>query len=184
MYATTISSSIALGIIFFILIFKWKILKQLLQDDTVNPDVKNKSFSLSRILLFFWTIIIVFSICYIGIIDDNIVKISSGVLVLVGIVAGTSIAGRVIDTNQISDPNIKTRHQDGESQGWLIDILSDSNGISVSRFQIVVFNLIYGLVFVSLVISQHVFYNFPNETLTLLGISSGTYAGIKVPENK
>ena len=59
MYATTISSSIALGIIFFILIFKWKILKQLLQDDTVNPDVKNKSFSLSRMKSLFYILIII-----------------------------------------------------------------------------------------------------------------------------
>ncbi|RKR84131.1 hypothetical protein BDD43_4358 [Mucilaginibacter gracilis] len=183
MYAFTISCSVAAFLIFLILFFKMRELSALLKDDSaLSPD--QKPYSLARTILCFWTLIIFLSICYIGIVSDNLPKIDAGVLILMGIVVGTTTAGRVIDTTQSKDPNI-TRTQDTDpSVGFLTDILSDANGISISRFQTLVFNIIYGCAFISIVVTQNTLYNFPPETLTLLGISSGAYALLKIPENK
>jgi hypothetical protein len=145
--------------------------------------VAQRSFSLASTIIFYWTVLIVLSICYLGIVNDSMPVIDNGVLILMGIVAGTTTAGKVIDANQSQDPTIARSQDTTPSSGFLTDILSDSNGISVSRFQTVMFNIIYGCVFVATVISQHELYDFPSQTLTLLGISSGAYALLKISEN-
>jgi hypothetical protein len=182
MYATTISCSFALFLIIVFVIIIRKKLTTFLKDDSILP-VEDRSYSLAKTITFFWTSLIFLSICYIGIVSDNLVTIDSGVLILMGIVLGTATAGKVIDTTQKQDPTIERCQDVEKSEGFLTDILSGGNGISVSRFQTVVFNIIYGCTFISLVISQNVLYNFPPQTLTLLGISSGTYALLKVNEN-
>lgn len=183
MYAFTTSCSVAL---FFIIVFLFAVRKQLtglLKDTSILP-VDQRSYSLSRTILFFWTLIVFLSVCYIGIVSDNLPTIDSGVLILMGIVVGTTTAGAAIDSTQSQDANIARVQDTNPSQGFLTDILSDNNGISISRFQTVVFNLIYGCSFLAIVISQNVLYNFPTQTLALMGISSGAYAILKIPENK
>ena len=182
MHAITYSCSVALFLILVFVILVRKNLTALLRDTSILP-VAQRSFSLASTLIFYWTMLIILSICYIGIVNDALPVIDNGVLILMGIVAGTATAGKVIDTNQSQDPNIARSQDTMPSSGFLTDILSDSNGISVSRFQTVMFNIIYGCVFVSVVISQCKLYDFPSQTLTLLGISSGAYALLKIPEN-
>ncbi|HLN95021.1 MAG TPA: hypothetical protein VK183_05235 [Flavobacterium sp.] len=183
MYATTTSCSVALAIIVLLVFVLRRHLSALLKDESTLP-VPLRSYSLSRSILFFWTMVLFLSICYIGIKTDNLTPIDSGVLILMGIVVGTATTGRVIDSSQTQDPAIIRTQDTHQSQGFLLDILSDGNGVSISRLQTVIFNIIYGCAFVSLVITQEILYNFPTETLTLLGISSGAYAFMKVPENK
>ncbi len=173
----------ALAIIVLLVFVLRRHLSALLKDESTLP-VPLRSYSLSRSILFFWTMVLFLSICYIGIKTDNLAPIDSGVLILMGIVVGTATTGRVIDSSQTQDPGITRTQDTHQSQGFLLDILSDGNGMSISRLQTVIFNIIYGCAFVSLVITQEVLYNFPTETLTLLGISSGAYAFMKVPENK
>jgi hypothetical protein len=76
------------------------------------------------------------------------------------------------------------------AQHWgqlLLDLLSEqdvsegeSRVITFHRFQIVVWTLILGVVFVSEVLTKLAMPVFDNTLLTLMGISSGTYLGFKV----
>lgn len=182
MYAFTISCSIALALIVLLLILLNKQLGAFLKDKSTLP-IEKRSYSLSTTLIFYWTLLIFISICYIGIVSDNLPTINSGVLILMGIITGTATSAKVIDSTQSQDPTIARCQDTTPSAGFLTDILSDCNGISVSRFQTVVFNIIYGAAFLSIVVTQNVLYNFPQQTLTLLGISSGAYALLKIPEN-
>jgi len=182
MHAITYSCSAALFLIVVFAILVRKDFVAFLRDTSILP-VAQRSFSLASTLTFYWTALIILSVCYIGIVNDCLPVIDNGVLILMGIVAGTTTAGKVIDANQSQDPTIARSQDTTQSVGFLTDILSDSNGISVSRFQTVMFNIIYGCVFVAVVISQHKLYDFPSQTLTLLGISSGAYALLKIPEN-
>jgi hypothetical protein len=69
----------------------------------------------------------------------------------------------------------------------LMDILSDDAApgtrriITFHRFQIVVWTLVLGMVFVSNVLSDLVMPTFDSSVLLLMGISSGTYLGFKLP---
>lgn len=72
----------------------------------------------------------------------------------------------------------------GKSQGWLTDILSDENGISFHRLQMVVWTLVLVGTFVVAVWRTFAMAEFDMTTLGLLGISSGTYLGFKFPERQ
>jgi hypothetical protein len=85
----------------------------------------------------------------------------------------------------------------GELKRWralhrgqlLLDLLSDGDAsvgegrvITFHRFQIVVWTLILGVVFVSEVLTKLAMPVFDTTLLTLIGISSGTYLGFKVSQ--
>lgn len=70
---------------------------------------------------------------------------------------------------------------------WLLDILSEDSAsagqgrvITFHRFQIVVWTLILGIVFVSEVLTKLTMPAFDSTLLILMGVSSGTYLGFKV----
>jgi hypothetical protein len=73
---------------------------------------------------------------------------------------------------------------DAKSKGFLTDIMSDENGISIHRFQMVGWTVILALVFVCGVWSDLKMPEFSDTLLTLMGISSGTYVALKIPEKK
>jgi hypothetical protein len=64
----------------------------------------------------------------------------------------------------------------------LIDILRDGNGISFHRFQIVVWTIVFGIIFVRAVLKDLTMPDFDSSLLGLMGLSSGTYIGFKFPE--
>ena len=70
----------------------------------------------------------------------------------------------------------------GGSQGFWLDVLSDSDGISLHRFQIVVWTVVLGLIFCVSVYRDLAMPAFSVTLLALMGVSSGTYLGFKVPE--
>ncbi len=70
------------------------------------------------------------------------------------------------------------------SRGFWRDILSDQGGISLYRFQIAVWTAVLGYIFVYNVWNNLSMPEFDNTLLALMGISSGTYIGFKIPESK
>lgn len=69
-------------------------------------------------------------------------------------------------------------------KGFLNDILSDSGGVSLYRFQIAVWTLVLGYIFIFTVWNSLKMPEFDNTLLALMGISSGTYLGFKIPEQR
>jgi hypothetical protein len=69
-----------------------------------------------------------------------------------------------------------------KSEGFLTDILSDENGISLHRFQMVGWTLILGLIFTAAVVQNLAMPDFDATLLGLMGISSGAFVGFKLPE--
>jgi hypothetical protein len=72
--------------------------------------------------------------------------------------------------------------QNPVSEGFLRDILTDSNGISFHRFQILVWTLVLVAIFCTEVYNDLLMPEFSTSMLALMGISSGTYLGFKIPE--
>jgi hypothetical protein len=68
--------------------------------------------------------------------------------------------------------------------GFVSDILSDANGITFHRFQIVVWTIVLGLIFIWSVWKKLSMPEFSETLLTLMGISAGTYIGFKIPERQ
>ena len=67
-------------------------------------------------------------------------------------------------------------------RGFLLDLLAEDNSISFHRFQIVVWTMALGVMFISNVATDLAMPDFSATTLGLLGISAGTYLGFKVPD--
>ena len=70
----------------------------------------------------------------------------------------------------------------GASRGFVTDVLSDGDGISFHRFQMLTWTLVLGAIFVASVYGTLQMPEFSATLLALMGISNGTYLGFKLPE--
>ncbi len=184
---------IELVLLFNLLMNKDSKLQVLIKDSSTQTEIRDASYSYSRSQLLWWTLIIM--TCFA--VDFALTGAANGImnntaLTLLGISAGTTVAGRVIDNSQGNDANID-QHQNHKSEGFWMDILSDQNGVSIHRFQSVLFNIGFGVAFISHFIDNIPtnitfgvaipFANFDSTTLGLIGLSSATYATLKFNEN-
>lgn len=167
---------IGIAITGLLLAFRSNILK----DGSEACDVKPYSFANTQLL--WWTLIIVctFSMYY----GEHLkmLELTRSSLILLGISLGTTTAAKIIDNTDKTTNAV--RHQDKKGVNFIIDIISDENGISVHRFQAFVFNTIFGLIFLNYFFTEHKFIEFGDLELTLMGISSAAYLGLKATENK
>lgn len=70
------------------------------------------------------------------------------------------------------------------SESFWKDILTDANGITLHRFQIVIWTVVLGVLFIYGVYRELAMPQFSTTLLTLMGISSVTYLGFKIPERQ
>jgi len=71
-----------------------------------------------------------------------------------------------------------------QSKGFLLDLVSDDNGVSFHRFQILAWTLVLGIIFIAEVFTNLKMPEFSETLLALMGVSSGTYLGFKFPEEQ
>ena len=79
---------------------------------------------------------------------------------------------------------LKEEMKPPKSEGFLSDILTDANGISLHRFQIAIWTVVLGCIFLASIYSSLAMPQFSDTLLALMGISGGTYIGFKFPENQ
>ena len=72
----------------------------------------------------------------------------------------------------------------GQSENIVTDILSDADGVSFHRFQMAAWTIVLGIVFVKGVYENLAMPIFDPSLMGLLGLSAGTYLGLKIPEAK
>jgi hypothetical protein len=68
------------------------------------------------------------------------------------------------------------------SDGFWADLLRDGSGVSFHRFQMVVWTVVLGFVFIRAVYKDFSMPDFDPALLALMGVYSGTYVGFKFPE--
>lgn len=147
-------------------------------------EVPIKTYSFSRTQGLWWTTII--AACFIiafGANHEQVINLNSTCLTLLGIGIGTAAFGKVIDNYDLKAGFV--RYQDKKiTDNFFTDILSDGTGISVHRYQSLIFNLIFSIVFlVEFFGKMSEFPVFEPVTLGLLGLSSSVYLGTKATEN-
>ena len=188
--------------------------------------VPKKPYSLARWQMAFWFYVIVVAYLFIFIVTGATDTITSSVLALMGISAGTGLGAVTVDSSkraqakteldQLKAERAKLQDQqkadptkfptadaarleelskdDGpiakhekiiqpdESSGFLLDLLSDADGISFHRLQIAVWTVVLGIIFADSVYHVLSMPTFSETLLGLMGISGGTYIGFKFPE--
>jgi len=161
-------------------------------DDCTLKDIHKRPFSYARVQLFWWTVIIISCYIWFYAAYNVLLPLNSSVVILLGSGLAVFIFGKAIDNSQIEKNNkhVPTRHQDiNDSKGFLTDILSDDNGVSIHRMQAVAFNIIFGLGFIGYFFSSiatknmYPFIEFEPWQFSLLGVSAIGYLGVKANEN-
>ena len=147
-----------------------------------SVDTKLGPFSLARTQMAFWFFLVITAFVFIWMIIGDTNTITQGVLVLIGISAGTALGATAIDSSKQQKLPAPPPVQD--SRGFLNDLLSDGTGVSFHRFQIVVWTIVLGFIFSRRVMNHLAMPDFGTNLLTLMGISSGTYLGLKLPEQQ
>ena len=158
-----------------------------------------KQYSLARTQAAWWFFIVLASYLLIGMITgDFSTSITGTVLVLLGISAGTVLGSTAIDASNsakaAAQPTV-TQPLSGQpaqpaqpapteptSGHWWLDILSDKYGVSFHRFQVAVWTLVLGIIFCMQVYKVLAMPQFNETLLGLMGISAGTYLGLKINE--
>jgi len=144
-------------------------------------------YSLSRVQLLVWTVVISCSYIYVVFClncdPSIIVDINKTALFLMGISLVTKAAAATIDNSQSDTP----RNQDEPSTGFFTDILSDDEGISIHRLQNFIWSVIAITVYISILLGTHTtpaqLPTLDKTLLILTGLSSAGYLGLKMGEN-
>jgi len=147
-----------------------------------------RPFSLAKTQFGLWTVVIAsiyvhHLLCIKG--CNLSMATSTTTLALLGISAGTTALASTIDKSSMQQPGIIPRHQNQPSQGFLMDILSDENGVSIHRFQNIAWTVVAIIIYLFKATSGGcALPELDGTLLTLTGISNATYLGLKLNENK
>lgn len=150
----------------------------LIRNNVPGVAPEKQAYSLALWQMGFWFFLVIAAYVFIWLINDELDTISDSVLGLIGIGSATAIGAVFIDQNKASlDAATET------TRGFIRDVLSDSSGsISIHRFQMFIWTLVLGVIFIASVYNNLEMPEFSAGLLGLMGISSGTYLGFKVPE--
>jgi hypothetical protein len=169
----------------------------ILRDRVPGLPAKQAPYSLARFQLAFWSFLVIAAYVFIWLITEELDTITGSVLALLGIGSATALGASIIDQGKtgvvaVSNPanpaapdNVivpVTPAAPIPSKGFLQDVLSDNQGISLYRFQLFAWTLVLGVIFCASVYNGLAMPQFSTTLLGLMGISSGTYLGFKVPE--
>lgn len=149
----------------------------------VTPAQSAATYSLARVQMAFWGLVVALSFLGIYWTTGTMEVINPQVLVLLGISAATGL-GSVLIGGTKAEVAVRTVRDSDQTPTrkyhFLRDILSDGDGnVSVHRFQSILWTLVLGCVFIYTVISTLTMPEFSVTLLTLMGISNGTYLGFK-----
>ena len=150
-------------------------------------------YSLSRFQLAFWSLLVIAAYLFIWLITQELDTITGSVLALLGIGSATALGATIIDQGKPASkapaapivevpPGTVVPATPMPSRGFLNDVLSDDYGLSIYRFQLFAWTLVLGVIFCASVYNGLAMPQFSTTLLGLMGISSGTYLGFKVPE--
>jgi hypothetical protein len=199
--------------LFLLVVFVWKArTTPLLREEGVPPGGGLAAYSLAKSQMAWWFFLVLAAYLLLYMVTWDFNTITAGTLGLIGISAGTGLAGAIVDSSkqdqflaerkqlqaeQATAPAaaraaeitarlaaIDTQLETAKHQDFLSDILTDAEGYSFHRFQMLVWTIVLGVVFMICVYNDLIMPDFGATLLGLMGISSGTYVGFKFPETK
>ncbi len=164
-----------------------------LRDPGPQPVVDaRKPYSLAKMQAAWWFFLILASYLFIGLVSgDYDTTITGTVLSLLGISAATAVGSATIDAAKRDAVATAARAHaalsgvvvvpvPARTRGhWWLDILSDGDGVNFHRFQMAAWTAVLGVIFVHEVYASLAMPTFDASLLGLLGISAGTYLGLK-----
>jgi hypothetical protein len=169
------------GIVFVIVLLLFVLLgafTSLVRDvgRAVSVPFKQRTFSLARTQMAWWTLIVVGSYIYEWIASGTMPPLSAQALALMGIYSVLTVSSRSVDLNR------QTKFPPSSPGVFFNDLVSDESGVAIHRVQMLVFTIIVGLMFIYQVVTTTSMPALEPYTLTMIGISGATYIGLKATE--
>lgn len=201
---------ILITVVFFLVARRSKLLRDPLLDPDAPPEALG-AFSLSKVQGAVWFFIILASYLLIGIVTGDFSNsFNDTALILLGIGAGTVLGSAAIDASklnqrkteltaakrdltdkqksstataqEVTDAKAKFDALNGTPGNFITDILSDGNGVNFHRFQLAAWTVVLSVIFIKEVYADLAMPSFNTTLMGLLGLSAGTYLGLKIPE--
>ncbi|GAA0753443.1 hypothetical protein LRH25_30330 [Ideonella azotifigens] len=166
---------------FAIVAYVWALLiylarfSALLRDGAVpSTPLASRTFSLAKTQMAWWFAIVFASFVFLWLVTGEMPVISGQALSLMGISSATTLASVGVSADRKADA--------GNSGVFFHDLLSDANGLTIHRLQMLVMTVALGLMFLIHVGTRLTMPELDPSILTLMGLSAGTYVGLKLPE--
>jgi len=145
---------------------------------TPDQSLDIRPYSLSLFQMAFWFFLVIASYVFIWLICDELNTITDSVLGLIGIGAATAVGAKIVNDRSVGSDAPSVTH------GFVSDVISDSHGVSIHRLQMFAWTIVLGIIFVASVYNDLAMPEFSSTLLGLMGISSGTYLGVKTQASK
>jgi hypothetical protein len=140
--------------------------------------------SLSQLQIVLWTLVVGLSAIYVMTLSGNLISISEGTLILLGIASGAALAARIPAAKQkpvVGDAAaaVVVPVTEPATPEWSDLVISDrtTQEIDVTRLQMLAFTLITAAFVVIKVVVDYEIPAIPANFLVLMGISNGVYVG-------
>jgi hypothetical protein len=130
-------------------------------------------YSLSNIQICMWTMLVLYALCYVWLATGEILSISSGILILLGISGTTSVTSQTLEAMQ-AQPQIS-------SGNGLRDLVSKDGSFDMMRFQMLGFTIFTWCYALVSVLRSEGLPEIPEHLYLLMGISNTTYVASKLP---
>lgn len=166
------------------LFLRWASNTEVLRVGPNLPDGSLQRYSLGRVQMAYWFFLVAASYVFIWMVTSEYGVLPGSVLGLIGISAATALGAVAINASGPGSVAASVTPQP-TSGHFFQDIFSDEQGkLTFHRFQIVVWSVVLGIIFIASIYNILAMPDFPNELLALMGISAGTYLGFKFPEKQ
>lgn len=141
--------------------------------------------SLSQFQMVLWTFVVAGSAVYVMVLSGELIEITSGTLVLLGISGAVTVGSQLHDSTQNAKAEAAGITRPQRRPMWSDLIVNDADGpreIDVSRVQMLYFTLITAIFVVMRVLTTYVIPEIPQGFQILMGISNAVYFGSKVAQ--
>ncbi len=163
----------------------------LLMEPAASGDAaRSHRFSLAKVQLALWFFVVFSAFLVIWLATGNFDSVNGSILSTLGISAGTALGDTLVRAAGPGPSPLRVQTAQGDdffAPPWqlgrfLRDLVSDAEGCSLSRFQMLAWTAALVLVFLADVYDDLQMPVFGPELLYLLGLSSGTYMAHRLPE--
>jgi hypothetical protein len=141
--------------------------------------------SLSQLQMVLWTFVVAASAVYVMVLAGELIEVTSGTLVLLGISGAVTVGSKLHDSAQVAKAVAAAPAAPLRRPRWSDLVLNDTDGhreIDITRVQMLYFTLITAAFVVMRVLTTYVIPEIPQGFQILMGISNAVYFGSKVAQ--
>ena len=149
------------------------------------PAGQRRPYSLARVQIAIWFFLVVTAFLFIWVMTGDVDTITESALALIGLSTVTALGAAAIDANKAQTAAAAAAPQPPlVSKSFWNDVMTDKDGMSFHRFQMLTWTVVLGFLFCIEVYRNLSMPTFNSTLLALQGISGGAYLGFKIPERQ